>query len=260
MPYIHFTSIGPEIPNAKPQPIFRVDRKYPASFFHLILSKEDNNPKENDVENNLKEIIKTLETTGIGYQVHYLRVEEFWQNVATLAEMIARINSEYDIILNFSAGRRVFISTMVLAGSLIKGWQPEKNILCVQTSDAYEVTFEPNLPMIPDNDDRVILSKINNFEEELKSNSNAKLTTDDIGDVLKKGQSTISTRIKKLIQADYMEIKGHTKNLQPKGKAIVNVMNNLANDGIDPFNQEKIMKKRETNKQHWKRRKNKKQE
>jgi CRISPR locus-related DNA-binding protein len=211
-------------------PIFIVSRIYPAKFFHLILSNEPPGRDTKSVEQNLNEIKSALNTSGISYNEHYMVLEDFWKNVSQLAEMIVATEPEDPVILNFSTGRRVFVSAMVIAGSLAKGWVPEKTIICVQTSANYDkaVIFEPNVALIPDNDDRFILNCIQ---------QNERFKTTDIADMLGKSQSTISVRLKKLVEADYIEIKGHSKYLKVKGKFILESMNNLTKKKFSIFHE-----------------------
>ena len=80
--------------------------------------------------------------------------------------------------------------------------------------------------MVPDNFDRIILNEIQ---------QNDRKTTTSLSQQLNKGQSTISVRIKKLTEAGFIESKGHSKVLLPKGKELLITMNNLAEKGFSTF-------------------------
>ena len=226
--YVHFTPLGGKLSNTEVHPIFTIDRMFPAKFFHLILSDEVNSPEQKSVDENIADIEAVLKVQGVGFDRNYFVLENFWKNVGSITEMILSTEVEDQIILNISTGRRVFVSTLVLAGSLAMGWMPEKKVVCVQASGNYDkvVIFEPNLPMVPDKYDRIILNEIQ---------QNDRKTTTSLSKQLNKGQSTVSVRIKKLSEAGFIESTGHSKVLLPKGKELLVTMNNLAEKRFNIF-------------------------
>jgi len=222
MSYIQFASIGGKILGQEVHPIFRVENEFPCSEIILVVSKEDNSdPMTLETQQNVKEIRSIYQKRGIPTRIMPLTIEDFWHNVATLAVEILKLPPSKAVLLNFSTGRRVLVSTMLLAGSFALSWDPDRNITCVQTSRNYPtaVVFEPIPPVIPDMTDKTILSSIND---------NNRITTTEIAEPLGKGQSTISVRIKKLVQAGFIETSGHSKNVLPKGQAILGALTTLA--------------------------------
>ena len=67
-----------------------------------------------------------------------------------LTEKILETENKKPVVLNFSTGRRVFVSTMLIAGSFALKWKSNKEIVCIQTSRDYEVPviFEPIPPFM----------------------------------------------------------------------------------------------------------------
>jgi len=222
---VHFASIGGKLKHEKIYPVFQVENEFPISEIVFILSKEPTGELTPKVNENLSEIRSVFEKRGIPTRDHLFIMENFWENVADLAVEILSTDENQPVVLNFSTGRRVLVSTMIMAGSFALGWQPKKKIICVQTSKNYPtaVVFEPIPPVIPDSKDHFIL-------EEIKKNSRVK--AQDIADELKKRQSTVSIRMKKLSEAGFISIKGHSKELMPKGTAILKALDRLVDQEI----------------------------
>ncbi|MFW9993531.1 MAG: winged helix-turn-helix transcriptional regulator [Candidatus Odinarchaeota archaeon] len=204
----------------KVHPVFQVEKDFPLSEVVLITSEEPTGEATPEVEENLREIKSIFVKRGIPARELNLVIKHFWENVAVLAVEILATGAEQQVVLNFSTGRRVLVSTMLLAGSFALGWQPRKKIICVQTSKNYPgaVVFEPVPPLIPDLVDRHIMSKIS---------ENSRITTSQLANELDKGQSTVSVRMKKLTEAGYLGMKGHSKEILPKGKAILGALDEI---------------------------------
>ncbi|MHA1974050.1 MAG: hypothetical protein ACTSW1_13715 [Candidatus Hodarchaeales archaeon] len=58
------------------------------------------------------------------------KMEDFWQNVASLTVKILE-TGEKRVLLNLSTERRIFVLTLLSAGSFALGWKPNKSITCV---------------------------------------------------------------------------------------------------------------------------------
>lgn len=216
--YLQIASVGAKLSIVDPHPIFRVEKDYPSSEIIMVLSDEPDNEFTPSVKEHIKELNDIYKKRGIQSRELYLVMEQFWENVATLVVEI--LKTDKPVLLNLSTGRRVFISTLLLAGSFALSLQPEKSIICVQTSRGYPavVVFEPIPPVIPDAFDWFILKQIK---------ENKRVTTGGIAKDLRKVQSTVSVRLKKLVESKYVKVEGHKKELLPKGKAILRSLNEL---------------------------------
>ena len=96
--YTQFASIGAKIIGEMIHPIFRIDNEYHCSKIILVVSKEDNSdPMTIDTHENITDIQTVYEKRGIPTRVMFLTLEDFWDNVGTLAVEILKLAPEIPV-------------------------------------------------------------------------------------------------------------------------------------------------------------------
>lgn len=236
---VQFSAFGP-IPQKdfekKEQPFYHpamhIFRHYRCDKLILIYNNETNflsnedKQRFKDLEEQKEQIKKAIFGIGLELEVIPLQQTEFWSNVRIIAlELIRYISEEWQIIFDFSSGRRVLSNDLMYAGLLlkqnIKNKQIPINITCVNKPDNVELI---EFSLLPNEIDIIDFQLLNAVRSEPSN------TLTEIGDLINYKQPTISMHLKTLKNNNLISDDKKQRTLSIVGKNIFPILEAIYKD------------------------------
>jgi hypothetical protein len=208
--------------------------EYHPSKVYLLFDPENDAKKEKEIKNKeemekeKRIIIDRITGDGIEEEDISLDRTQFWIGVKKIAnELVKYFNSDYELIFDFSTGRRTITNMLMFAGLFIrlnlKNENVEPKIICVnKPSETDKVEFSL-LPKEFDSIDYHIFKEIR---------QNPKISLSEIGIKLKYSQPTMSLHHKKIKTELLYDDTGKERILNEKGKNLGYVLDLLYEDEV----------------------------
>ena len=195
-----------------PDHIYIAERNFHAEKLILILSDENLNSHNKEVDSKIKEVSDFYEKLGVTSEKIYIDYKNFLLMTSKLTKLISKFSSNDEILLNISGGRRSIPISLIYAGTFISNFK-DINIKCVVIPE--DKTYEPFslLPnYLPDSIDIKLMSKLSE-----------KKPLTELEGYLGIKQPTISMRLKRLEKHGYIILKGRDRHLTDLGNMVVDI-------------------------------------
>ena len=197
-----------------PEHIYIAERNFHAEKLILILSDENKDNKNIEVDNKIKEIEVFYRKLNVSIERIYVNYKNFMKMTLSMAKVLDKFKPNDKILLNLSGGRRSIPISLIYAGTFVSNFK-DINIKCVVIPEDKTYTPFNLLPnYLPDEIDINLMSK-------LPQN----LTLTDLEKYLGIKQPTISTRLKRLEKHGFINVKGRKRELTALGRLMVDINN-----------------------------------
>ncbi|KKL10243.1 hypothetical protein LCGC14_2557770 [marine sediment metagenome] len=192
--------------------IYVAERHFHTEKLILILSDENQNEKEEEIESKINEISEFYKKLNVPTEKIYVNYKNFMEMTLLLAILVNKFTFDDEILINLSGARRSIPISLIYASTFISNFK-DINIKCVVIPDDKTYTPFNLLPnYLPDEIDIKLLSRISK-----------KITLTDLEDYLGIKQPTISMRLKKLEKHGYIVLTGRNRELTNLGKIVVDI-------------------------------------
>ena len=195
-----------------PEHIYIAERNFHAEKLILILSDENRDKKNIEIETKINEIEDFYKKLNVSIIRIYVDYKNFMNMTLSMAKVLSNFKPNDEVLLNLSGGRRSIPISLIYAGTLVSNFK-ETNIKCVVIPE--DKTYEPFnlLPnYLPDHIDIKLMSKL----------SERKPLT-DLESFLGIKQPTISMRLKQLEKHAYIILNGRNRHLTELGNMVVDI-------------------------------------
>ena len=205
-----------------PEHIYIAERNFHAEKLILILSDENEDDKNREVESKIKEITEFYMKLNVLIEKIYVNYKNFMKMTLSMATILNKFTRDDEILLNLSGGRRSIPISLIYAGTFISNFK-DINIKCVVIPEDKTYTPFNLLPnYLPDEIDVKLMSRISK-----------KITLTDLEDYLGIKQPTISMRLKKLEKHGYIVLSGRNRELTDLGKIVVDIKKSELNENSE---------------------------
>ena len=195
-----------------PEHIYIAERNFHAEKLILILSDENEDDKNREVESKIKEITEFYTKLNVLIERIYVNYKNFMKMTLSMATILNKFTRDDEILLNLSGGRRSIPISLIYAGTFISNFK-DINIKCVVIPEDKTYTPFNLLPnYLPDEIDIKLMSRISK-----------KIALTDLEDYLGIKQPTISMRLKRLEKHGYILLNGRNRELTDLGKIVVDI-------------------------------------
>jgi len=205
-----------------PEHIYIAERNFHAEKLILILSDENEDDKNREVESKIKEITEFYMKLNVLIEKIYVNYKNFMKMTLSMATILNKFTRDDEILLNLSGGRRSIPISLIYAGTFISNFK-DINIKCVVIPEDKTYTPFNLLPnYLPDEIDVKLMSRISK-----------KIALTDLEDYLGIKQPTISMRLKKLEKHGYIVLSGRNRELTDLGKIVVDINKSELNENSE---------------------------
>jgi len=197
-----------------PEHIYIAEKNFHGEELILILSDENKDNNNIEVENKIEEIEVFYRKLNVPIERKYVNYKNFMKMTLSMAKVLDKFKPNDEILLNLSGGRRSIPISLIYAGTFISNFK-DINIKCVVIPEDKTYTPFNLLPnYLPDEIDINLMSK-------LPQN----LTLTDLEEGLGIKQPTISMRLKRLEKYGFASVKGRKRELTDLGQLMVDINN-----------------------------------
>ena len=195
-----------------PEHIYIAERNFHAEKLILILSDENKDDKNREVESKIKEITEFYTKLNVIIERIYVNYKNFMEMTLSMATILNKFTRDDEILLNLSGGRRSIPISLIYAGTFISNFK-DINIKCVVIPEDKTYTPFNLLPnYLPDEIDIKLMSRISK-----------KIALTNLENYLGIKQPTISMRLKRLEKHGYILLSGRNRVLTDLGKIMVDI-------------------------------------
>jgi len=195
-----------------PEHIYIAERNFHAEKLILILSDENEDDKNREVESKIKEITEFYTKLDVLIERIYVNYKNFMEMTLSMATILNKFTRNDEILLNLSGGRRSIPISLIYAGTFISNFK-DINIKCVVIPEDKTYTPFNLLPnYLPDEIDIKLMSRISK-----------KIALTNLENYLGIKQPTISMRLKRLEKHGYILLSGRNRVLTDLGKIVVDI-------------------------------------
>jgi len=195
-----------------PEHIYIAERNFHAEKLILILSDENKDDKNREVESKIKEITEFYTKLNVNIERIYVNYKKFMEMTLSMATILNKFTRDDEILLNLSGGRRSIPISLIYAGTFISNFK-DINIKCVVIPEDKTYTPFNLLPnYLPDEIDIKLMSRISK-----------KIALTNLENYLGIKQPTISMRLKRLEKHGYILLSGRNRVLTDLGKIVVDI-------------------------------------
>lgn len=195
-----------------PEHIYIAERNFHAEKLILVLSDENKDKKNVEVESKIKEIEEFYKKLNVSIERIYVDYKNFMKMTLSMAKILNKFKPNDEVLLNLSGGRRSIPISLIYAGTLVSNFK-DININCVVIPE--DKTYEPFnlLPnYLPDSIDIKLMSKLSERKPLI-----------DLENFLGIKQPTISMRLKQLEKHSYIILNGRDRQLTDLGYMVVDI-------------------------------------
>ena len=195
-----------------PEHIYIAERNFHAEKLILILSDENKDDKNREVESKIKEITEFYTKLNVNIERIYVNYKNFMEMTLSMATILNKFTRDDEILLNLSGGRRSIPISLIYAGTFISNFK-DINIKCVVIPEDKTYTPFNLLPnYLPGEIDIKLMSRISK-----------KIVLTNLENYLGIKQPTISMRLKRLEKHGYILLSGRNRVLTDLGKIVVDI-------------------------------------
>jgi len=195
-----------------PEHIYIAERNFHAEKLILVLSDENKDNKNIEVETKIKEIEEFYSKLNVSIERIYVNYKNFMKMTLSMAKILNKFKSNDEVLLNLSGGRRSIPISLIYAGTFISNFK-DISIKCVVIPE--DKTYSPFnlLPnYLPDDTDIKIMANL----------SYKKVLT-DLEEFSGIKQPTITMRLKRLEKQGYVILNRRERKLTNLGKMVVEI-------------------------------------